>query len=143
MTSKHPFDLVIGLDRSDRKADLQLIDTRNKRHVHRRYLCPKFCKQSFHEYAQESILHSRWAAAYYGQQRAKGCSHHTAVRALAYKWQRIIWKCWQSRSLYQEQLYEAALRKSGSPLVALLDGIELGKSPVKNPKNPLAGLPQR
>ena len=105
----------------------------NKRHVHRRYLCPKFCKQSFHEYAKESILHSRWAAAYYGQQRAKGCGHHTAVRALAFKWQRIIWKCWQSRSIYKEEVYEAALRRRGSPLVALLDHIELGKFPVKNP----------
>jgi hypothetical protein len=28
MTSNHPFDLVIGLDRSDRKADLDHIDTR-------------------------------------------------------------------------------------------------------------------
>jgi transposase len=102
-----------------------------KRYIHRRYLCPKFCKQSFHEYAAQSILHSRWAAAYYGQQRAKGASHHTAVRALAYKWQRIIWKCWQSHSIYKEEVYEAALRKTGSPLVTLLDHIELGKSPVK------------
>ena len=38
-----------------------------KRHVHRRSLCPKFLRQSFQEYAKESILHSRWAAAYYGQ----------------------------------------------------------------------------
>ena len=105
----------------------------NKRHVHRRYLCPKFCKQSFHEYAKESILHSRWAAAYYGQQRAKGANHHTAVRALAYKWQRILWRCWQSRSIYKEEVYEAALKRSGSPLIGLLDHIELGKSPVKNP----------
>ncbi len=28
-------------------------------YIHRRYLCPKFLKQSFHEYAKESILHSR------------------------------------------------------------------------------------
>ena len=103
----------------------------NKRHVHRRYRCPVFCKQTFHEYAKESILHSRWAAAYYGQQREKGCGHHTAVRALAYKWQRILWKCWQTRSLYQEEIYEAALRRAGSALVARLDRIELGKSPVK------------
>jgi transposase len=102
-----------------------------KCHVHRRYGCPKFLKQSFHEYAKESILHSRWAAAHYWQQRQKGCGHHTAVRSLAYKWQRIIWKCWQSRTIYQEAIYEAALKKSGSPLVALLDQIELGKSPVK------------
>jgi len=102
-----------------------------KRHVHRRYLCPKFLRQSFQEYAKESILHSRWAAAYYGQQRTKGCAHHTAVRALAFKWQRILWRCWQSRTVYKEALYEAALKKNKSPLVGLLDQIELGKSPVK------------
>jgi len=100
--------------------------------IHRRYLCPKFLKQSFHEYAKESILHSRWAAAYYGQQRNKGCGHHTAVRALAYKWQRIIWKCWQTRTIYKEAIYEAALKKNKSPLIGLLDQIELGKSPVKS-----------
>jgi transposase len=102
-------------------------------HIHRRYLCPKFHKQSFHEYAKESILWSRWAAAYYLQQRTKGSPHHTAVRALAFKWQRIIWRCWQNRTPYQEAIYEAALRKSGSPLVALFDRVELGKSPFKNP----------
>src|SRR6185369_4606123 len=57
-----------------------------KRHVHRRYLCPKFLRQSFHEYAKESIRWSRWAAAYYRQQRTKGAPDHTAVRALAFKW---------------------------------------------------------
>ena len=100
-------------------------------HIHRRYLCPIFMKQSFHEYAKQSILHSRWAAAYYLQQRNKGCGFHTAVRALAYKWQRIIWRCWQSKTAYSEAIYEAALKKAGSPLVKLLDSIELGKSPLK------------
>ena len=116
-------------------------------HIHRRYLCPKFHRQSFHEYAKQSILWSRWAAAYYLQQRTKGSAHHTAVRALAYKWQRIIWRCWQDRSIYREQVYEAALRHRGSPLLALLDKLELGKSPWKNPvkkaKKTVDGLPQR
>ena len=102
-------------------------------HIHRRYLCPKFQRQSFHEYAGESILWSRWAAAFYLQQRTKGCAHHTAVRALAFKWQRVIWRCWQDRKPYDERIYEAALRKSGSPIVALFDKVELGKSPWKNP----------
>jgi transposase len=101
--------------------------------IHRRYLCPKFHRQSFHEYAKESILWSRWSAAFYLQQRTKGSPHHTAVRALAFKWQRIIWRCWQNRTPYQETIYEAALRKSNSPLIALLDKVELGKSPFKNP----------
>jgi transposase len=115
--------------------------------IHRRYLCPKFHRQSFHEYAKESILWSRWAAAYYLQQRTKGCPHHTAVRALAYKWQRVIWRCWQDHTPYKEAIYEAALRKSNSPLVALLDKVDLGKSPFKHsmnkPNKTFDGLPQR
>jgi transposase len=102
-------------------------------HVHRRYRCPKFHRQSFHEYAKESVLWSRWAAAYYLQQRTKGAHHHTAVRALAFKWQRIIWRCWQDHKPYEERIYEAALRKANSPLVGLLDKIQLGKSPFKSP----------
>ena len=104
-------------------------------YIHRRYRCPRFHRQSFHEYAKESILWSRWAAAYYLQQRTKGSPHHTAVRALAFKWQRIIWRCWQDHKPYGEQIYEAALRKSGSSLVALFDRVELGKSPFKKPVN--------
>jgi len=101
--------------------------------IHRRYLCPKFHRQSFHEYASQSVLWSRWAAAYYLQQRSKGCAHHTAVRALAFKWQRVIWRCWQSHTPYDERIYEAALRKHGSPLLALFERVQLGKSPWKNP----------
>ena len=115
--------------------------------IHRRYCCPKFHRQSFHEYAKESVLWSLWAAAYYLQQRTKGSAHHTAVRALAFKWQRIIWRCWQNRQPYDEQIYQAALRQRGSDLVKLFDRVELGKSPWKtqsrNLKKPLVGLPQR
>lgn len=106
-----------------------------KHHVRRRYRCPLFLRQSFHEYAKESILWCRWAAAYYWQQREKGASHHTAVRALAYKWQRLLWKCWQTHTPYDDARYEAALRRNGSPIVARLDRVELGKSPFKTTPN--------
>ena len=104
-----------------------------KRHVHRRYCCPRFLRQSFHEHAAQSILHCRWAAAYYQQQCEKGAQHHTAVRALAFKWQRIIWKCWQDRAPYCDSIYEAALKRRGSPLAARLASIEVGKMPVNKP----------
>lgn len=106
-----------------------------KRHIHRRYCCPQFLRQSFHEYAAQSILHCRWAAAYYQQQCEKGASHHTAVRALAFKWQRIIWKCWQDHAPYSDVIYEGALLRRGSPLAARLESIEVGKSPVKQSAN--------
>jgi len=70
-----------------------------------RSCCPKFLRQSFHEYAGESINHSFWARAYYMSQRARGKSHQAAVRALAFKWIRIIYRCWQTRTPYSEVRY--------------------------------------
>ena len=86
--------------------------------VQRRYRCPKFLRQSFHEYAGESIRHSTWARAYYAQQKVRGHKHHTIVRALAYKWIRIIYRCWQNHERYDEERYIRALKENGSPLAA-------------------------
>ena len=83
-----------------------------------RYFCPKFLRQSFVEYAGESIKHSFWSKAYYNAQKAKGKSHQAAVRALAFKWIRIIFRCWQTRTEYNEVKYLENLRKKGSPLLS-------------------------
>jgi hypothetical protein len=40
-----------------------------------------------------------------------------AVRALAYKWIRIIYRCWQTRQPYNEVEYLESLRRKGSPLL--------------------------
>ncbi len=82
-----------------------------------RYFCPKFLRQSFHEWAAESVRHSFWARAYYGEQRGKGKGHHAAVRALAYKWIRIIYRCWLMRTPYDEVKYLEQLRRKGSSLL--------------------------
>lgn len=88
--------------------------------VHFRWACPKFLRQSFHEWAGHSIAQSEWARAYYQQQRSKGNTHHEAVRALAFKWIRIVFRCWQNRVAYDENRYLAVLVKRGSPLGAIL-----------------------
>jgi transposase len=85
--------------------------------VHWRFCCPKFLRQSFVEYAGESIRHSFWARAFYAQQRAKGKSQQAAVRSLAYKWIRIMYRCWQTRRPYSEVEYLESLRQKGSPLL--------------------------
>jgi transposase len=82
-----------------------------------RYFCPKFFRQTFHEYAAQSIQDSFWARAYYSMQRAKGKEHHAAVRALAFKWIRVIWKCWHTCTPYNEVIYLESLRKKGSSLL--------------------------
>jgi transposase len=88
--------------------------------VHWRWACPKFLRQSFHEFAAHSRRWSPWARAYYEQQIEKGAEHHAAVRALAFKWIRILYRCWQDRTSYDEQRYLQALQRRGSPLVKRL-----------------------
>jgi transposase len=85
--------------------------------VHWRWQCPKFVRQTFVEWAGQTINKSFWAGAYYRQQREKGSSYQAAVRALAFKWIRILYRCWQTRTPYDEATYLNALRKRGSPLL--------------------------
>lgn len=84
--------------------------------VHWRWGCPKFLRQSFHEFAGQSIYFSAWAGAYYRQQIDKGNSHHQALRALAFKWIRIIYRCWKNRTPYCEATYLQSLQKRGASL---------------------------
>jgi transposase len=88
--------------------------------VHWRWAAPTFVRQTFHEFAHRSIRWCPWARAYYALQRARGKAHHAALRALAFKWIRIIWRCWQSRVPYDDARYLQSLRRRGSPLLAYL-----------------------
>lgn len=86
--------------------------------VHWRWNCPTFLRQTFIEWAGQSISKSFWAKAYYQQQRAKGSTHQMAVRSLAFKWIRIVHRCWLDGKPYDESRYLMALHKKGSPLLA-------------------------
>ena len=46
----------------------------------------------------------------------RGNDHHAALRSLAVKWLRILFRCWQDRTPYDEARYLDALRRHGSPL---------------------------
>ena len=82
-----------------------------------RRACPKFLRQTFHEFAGQSIPKCAWAKAYYQQQRTVyKKDHHAAVRALAYKWIRILFRCWKDHTTYDDQRYTESLRRRGSLL---------------------------
>jgi transposase len=85
--------------------------------LHWRLQCPTFLRQTFVEWAAESTRHSFWAQVYYQQQRDKGKAHQAAVRALAFKWIRILFRCWQERTPYDEATYLQALHRRGSSLL--------------------------
>ena len=86
--------------------------------IHKRRACPKFLRQTFHEYAAQSIKKAGWARVYYQGQRDKGVKHHAAVRALAYKWIRIMFRCWKDQEPYDEAKYITSLKRRNSPLVS-------------------------
>jgi transposase len=89
----------------------------NSRQVFFRRACPKFLRQTFHEFALHSIGQSEWAKAYYLHlQNDEKKGHHAAVRSLAYKWIRIIYRCWKDGKPYDEQIYLQSLSRRGSLL---------------------------
>lgn len=122
--------VAFGTDRTryQRAADLQEFSgigpvrekSGNSWTIHWRWAAPTFLRQTFHEFARQSIRFSPWARAYYALQRARGKAHHAAVRALAFKWIRILWRCWQDHTPYDEARYTRALRHRGSPLLGHL-----------------------
>lgn len=86
--------------------------------VHWRWGAPKFLRQTLVEWAGQTVVFSAWAKAFYRRQQAQGKKHHAILRALAFKWVRILWRCWKDNTPYDETHYIAALAKRGSPLAA-------------------------
>ncbi len=85
--------------------------------THWRYSCPTFLRQTFVEWAGQTVRYSFWARAYYEQQKARGKPHNTIIRSLAFKWIRIIFRCWKDHKPYDESKYLQALKKRHSPLL--------------------------
>jgi transposase len=88
--------------------------------VHYRHACPKFMRQSIHEFAAHSRKWCPWAEAFYQTQVSKGKKHNMAVRSLAFKWLRIIFRCWKDGTPYDDALYMASLKANNAPLLAYL-----------------------
>ena len=74
-----------------------------------------FLHQTFFEFAAKSLLFCQWAKAFFAAQRAAGKTYGCVIRALAFKWQRIIHSCWRNHQAYNDTMYLAQLSKHGSP----------------------------
>ncbi len=113
-------------DRFGSAADIQMYagiapvtERSGRKHwVHWRWQCPTFLRQTFVEWAAQTINKSYWAGQFYYQQREKGLTYQAACRSLAFKWIRIAYRCWQTGAKYDESKYLKALERRGSPLVA-------------------------
>ncbi len=88
--------------------------------VHRRFACSQFVKLSFHEFAGQSIKYCAWARAYYDHKRAEGKGHNAAIRALAYRWIPVIYRCWKDHVPYNEVMHLESLRQKRPTWLASL-----------------------
>lgn len=79
--------------------------------VRRRYACPKFLRQTFHEFADSARLYCPWTKARYRMLRDRGMKHHAALRKLARSWIRILFRVWQTGTPFDCDRYIAQLKQ--------------------------------
>ena len=51
--------------------------------------------------------------------RGKGKKFHTIIRGLAFKWIRILFRCWKNQTPYNDTNYMEVLKKRGSIFATL------------------------
>jgi transposase len=100
-------------------APVQMASGKSKA-VLRRWARPTFLHQTFVEYARISVLFCPWAQAFFKAHAEKGWGKFRIYRALAFKWIRIMWRCWTDNVQYDEATYLAGLQKRGVQLYASL-----------------------
>ncbi len=97
----------------------------NSVHIHFRRACPMFVRQTFHEWATCSIPQCEWAKDLYDRLKAKGKGRHVAIRAIAFKWMRILYRCWKNREPYREDVYLASLAKRSVNVKRLAEAVQM------------------
>lgn len=81
------------------------------RHVKRRRACDHVVNQALIFFAfKTAFTPGCWAADYYQTKRARGVHHYTALRCLAQRWIKIMYRLWKDGITYNEQLHQANRR---------------------------------
>jgi transposase len=91
-----------------------------KRFVHWRWSAPLFARQTLVEWAGLSVTSCRWAKAFYLQQEQRQKGRSAILRALAFKWLRILWRLWKNREPYDDARYLKQLQEKKAPFLAFL-----------------------
>lgn len=93
--------------------------------VHRRYACPKYLRQTFHEFADHARKWCPWSRAYYRLQKSQGMKHHAALRKLAMRWIRILFQVWKNRTAYDPAAYLTTIKRKNPAIVPFLQPLQV------------------
>lgn len=77
--------------------------------VVRRRACSKYLLQTFHEFAGAAAKWCVWSKAYYKLQQSRGMKRHAILRKLAFRWIRILYRVWQTRTPFDAERYIQSL----------------------------------
>jgi len=75
--------------------------------VAHRLACNRYLADAVHKWAFASLRRSAWASDFYDAQRARGKSHHAALRALGNRWLEVLWHCLTHDVPYDEAVHAA------------------------------------
>ena len=84
------------------------------RQAHIRWACNRTLRHTVHLWADASRQKCAWAQAYYAAKRAKGHTHASALRCLAKRWLKLLWRLWQDHTTYDEAKHLKSLQAHGS-----------------------------
>jgi transposase len=90
------------------------------RGVYRRFACPKFLRQTFHEFADRARQYCPWSKARYSMLRDRGMKHHAALRKIARSWIRILFCVWKTRIPFDCDRYIAQLKQRCPEIIPYL-----------------------
>ena len=88
--------------------------------VFMRRSCNKWLRYAMHWLADLSRSDCVWAAAYYARKKEQGKTHAAALRSLAGRWQKILWKMIQTGQCYDPEVHLRNMIRHGSWVVQLL-----------------------
>jgi hypothetical protein len=88
--------------------------------VLQRWACPKYLKQTFHEFADSARKWCPWSKARYRQLRDRGMKHNAAIRKIARSWIRILFRVWQTGQPFDCDRYLARLLNRNPELANFL-----------------------
>jgi len=74
-----------------------------------RWACNKRLRRAVTTWADNTRHASSWARDLYARARARGADHPHAIRILARAWLRVLWRCWQDRTRYDDVRHLAAV----------------------------------
>jgi transposase len=72
-----------------------------------RLACNRYLANAVQQWAFCSLRRSTWAREFYDTQRARGKTHHAALRALGNRWLEILWHCLMRGQRSNEALHIA------------------------------------